>query len=326
MKKKLVLGGQLDLNAAFEGGPIDSSVIYAVPSPQQQSIVSVSPTGVITAVEEGTATVEIKDAMTGRLLRAVVIQVLNATDFSAQDSLEADPTLLDIQVEAYSGGALEMGQDVYYSTSSNLPPLTGTLLYPNNDATNSNPAVLHREDSYAYANELANVDWDTTSPNYLYDMDPTTALVASNSNSDFYDFSQVRENGSLLGFGLKFSNAAVVTRIEFDFTEACSAPIYIQIKGRTPEQNAYFGNYVGNSNAFLNWGLHVIPGSGTVVFVLPEAARDYISSHYIDSLEFSISMSYEDSLATPNNQTRTLHCSAVRIYGTVQEAPPEGVV
>ena len=95
MKKKITLGEQLNLNANFEAAGVDTSVTYSIPAAQQDTI-SVDAQGVVTALAEGTATVEIKDAATDRLLRAVVIQVLSATDSEAQTELDSGAASLEI--------------------------------------------------------------------------------------------------------------------------------------------------------------------------------------------------------------------------------------
>lgn len=96
MKNKLELGSQIDINAVLNGGAIDGSVSYSVPA-NQQDIIEVDAGGIVTALAIGTATVEVKDAASGNLLRAVVFQVLSANDFAAQEDLDTGVT--DLQVE-----------------------------------------------------------------------------------------------------------------------------------------------------------------------------------------------------------------------------------
>jgi hypothetical protein len=96
MKKKLQVGSQADINAAFDGGAVDTSVTYSVPA-DQQDIITVDANGVVTAVAVGTGTVEIKDAASGDLLRAVVFQVLSAADFAVQSDLDAGVTDLSVE-------------------------------------------------------------------------------------------------------------------------------------------------------------------------------------------------------------------------------------
>jgi hypothetical protein len=98
MKKKIEVGSQLDINAAFDGGAADTSVTYLVPPGNQQDVIEVDTAGVVTALAIGTATVEINDAVTGDLLRAIVIQVLSAEDFAAQEDLGAGETELQVEI------------------------------------------------------------------------------------------------------------------------------------------------------------------------------------------------------------------------------------
>ena len=98
MKRKIEVGTSLDINAAFDGGDIDASVQYSVPTNQQDTI-TVDAAGIVTAVAVGTATVEIKDAA-GELLRAIVFQVLSTEDFATQSDLDSGVTNLSIDVDA----------------------------------------------------------------------------------------------------------------------------------------------------------------------------------------------------------------------------------
>jgi hypothetical protein len=95
MKKLLQVGEQLDINAAYDGGAVDSSVQYSVPV-SMQDVITVSSAGVVSAVSEGTAVVEIKDT-SGNLLRSVVFQVLSAADFAIQSDLDSGVTDLSVE-------------------------------------------------------------------------------------------------------------------------------------------------------------------------------------------------------------------------------------
>lgn len=86
MKKKLQLGSQIDINASFEGGAVDTSVEYSVPTDSQE-VVSVTATGIVSGLALGTGTVEIKTP-DGKLLRAITFQVLSAENFAMQEDLD----------------------------------------------------------------------------------------------------------------------------------------------------------------------------------------------------------------------------------------------
>jgi hypothetical protein len=100
MKLKLELGSELDINAAFDGGAVDTSVTYSVPVDQQDTI-SVTSAGVVEALAVGTAIVQVKDA-SGNLLRSIVVQVLSAADFAVQADLDSGTKELAVEFAAVS--------------------------------------------------------------------------------------------------------------------------------------------------------------------------------------------------------------------------------
>jgi hypothetical protein len=95
MKLKLELGSELDINAAFDGGAVDTSVTYSVPADQQDTI-SVTSAGVVEALAVGTAIVQVKDT-SGNLLRSIVVQVLSAADFAVQADLNSGAKELAVE-------------------------------------------------------------------------------------------------------------------------------------------------------------------------------------------------------------------------------------
>jgi methionine aminopeptidase len=97
MKLKLELGSELDINAAFDGGAVDTSVTYSVPAEQQDTI-SVTSAGVVEALAVGTAIVQVKDT-SGNLLRSIVVQVLSAADFAVQADLDSGAKDLTVDFE-----------------------------------------------------------------------------------------------------------------------------------------------------------------------------------------------------------------------------------
>ncbi len=100
MKKLLQVGGQLDINAAYDGGAVDTSVTYSVPADQQDTI-SVTSAGVVEALAVGTAIVQVKDT-SGNLLRSIVVQVLSAADFALQADLDSGVKELAVEFAAVS--------------------------------------------------------------------------------------------------------------------------------------------------------------------------------------------------------------------------------
>jgi hypothetical protein len=108
MKKLLQVGEQLDINAAYDGGAVDSSVQYSVPV-SMQDVITVSSAGVVSAVSEGTAVVEIKDT-SGNLLRSVVFEVLSAADFAVQSDLDMGITDLSVETAEVPQGPLPSTQ------------------------------------------------------------------------------------------------------------------------------------------------------------------------------------------------------------------------
>jgi hypothetical protein len=187
MKKKLAVGDQIDLNADFEGGGIDASVLYVVPSPQQQDVVSVSPSGVITALEEGTATIEVKDAITGRLLRAVVIQVLAEAAHEIQVSLDSGLAGGPGTEFLASFVTLSSGND-----NSGGGVGAGELILPNMTSNNSNGysawlmTSMNASDAYLYGNRYWNVETSTGEAYEAFDANTQSGGIYALSHGGYY--------------------------------------------------------------------------------------------------------------------------------------------
>jgi hypothetical protein len=124
MKLKLELGSELDINAAFDGGAVDTSVTYSVPADQQDTI-SVTSAGVVEGLAVGTAIVQVKDA-SGNLLRSIVVQVLSAADFAVQADLDSGAKELAVdfvevpQVPAFT--LVSTGTPIAYRTWDGTQP------------------------------------------------------------------------------------------------------------------------------------------------------------------------------------------------------------
>ena len=106
MKKKLAVGTQLDINAVFNNGVVDESVVYFIPPNDQRDIISVTPEGIVSALQEGTATVQVKDATTGAMLRPIVFQVLSEVKFAAQNNLDSGTKQLTISIDPVAPGSV----------------------------------------------------------------------------------------------------------------------------------------------------------------------------------------------------------------------------
>lgn len=116
MKKKLAVGSTANIDAAFDGGAADSSVSYSVPA-EQQAVITVDASGVVTAVAEGTGVVEIKDPVSGDVIRAVVFEVLSQADYDLQAAVDAGTTAFTVSVAevAQGGGGGQPATDPYFA-------------------------------------------------------------------------------------------------------------------------------------------------------------------------------------------------------------------
>lgn len=101
MKQRLIIDGQLDINATLATGAPDSSVVYSVPA-DQQSIITVDSAGIVTAHALGTAGVDIKKP-TGELIAHVMIDVLTQTEYNLQTGLDAGTHQISISIDGHAG-------------------------------------------------------------------------------------------------------------------------------------------------------------------------------------------------------------------------------
>jgi hypothetical protein len=96
MFKRIKSGLTIDLNYAFNGGLVDSSVSYEVPW-HCSHIISVTAQGVVVPLAVGTAVVKVKEVATGKKICHVVVKVMETLAYQTLSDTQDNTTPLTIQ-------------------------------------------------------------------------------------------------------------------------------------------------------------------------------------------------------------------------------------
>lgn len=220
MKRKMALNSQLDLNAAFNGGVVDTSVTYYVPV-MQQDVITVSATGIVEAVGVGTATVEVYDVVSGEFLRAVVFQVLTETDYDVQASLDS----------ALAGGS---GTDLLISYVEPSGSNNTNALLPNMISNNSGSyhawllANMNIADSYLYGNLYMNVESSTGQAYEAFDNNYQSGGVYALSNGGLNESLGVQTVVDAFLIGLAFPIGKTLSAVEVKATGHGDVQVTVQ--------------------------------------------------------------------------------------------------
>lgn len=286
-------GATIDLNFAFNGGLVDSSVSYEVPS-YCSHIISCNAQGVVVPVGKGTAVVKVKEAATGKKIHHVVVKVLETAAYQAVSDAQTNTTPFTLQAfVVVPPSSSSSGSGSGGSGSGGNPVPTVQLFSPvvQNNGSDIRPNSFGN--SYVQDSTGMKIFGSSTSGYEawrMFDSDNNTIYTPSNSKTkDGWNFG-----------GFSTGTARTLYRLEMKAAMLGGFPATtIRVEGSNNSQFGYDGDWVPLDDLTgIQWD------HGSIITMLPSSTMKFKAFR----------------IACPADQN--LNLSKVEFYGAIAEIMP----